>query len=194
MLPTYYINIDSEDCGMTTISLVESPAIEKNFIKFDTEQLIFSDEEKHIVFGPALLAGVPIYRYNQRMGEYNIIFSKEVIEQIVLKYSKEKLWNMVNLQHNSDKYTEDAIMVEMFIKDSAKGIDPVAFKDVPDGSLFVAFKITNDELWKDVKESGKYLGFSIEITGDLEKQMMEKMEINKTDDEVIDDYLNELFK
>ena len=81
-IKTYYIDIDDQT-GLEKMSLVEFPAVEVNFEAFaDAKKLQFADEEKHEVFGVALLAGVPIYRYSPSMGEYYVIFTKEAIEKI----------------------------------------------------------------------------------------------------------------
>lgn len=189
MIPTYLIDIDGVDEGMSTISLVNEPAIEVDFLKFAKETLVFANEDKHTIYGPAILAGTPIYRCSPKLGEYNIVFTKEVIEKIVLKYSKDGLWNLVNLQHDSNAYVDNIVMTSVFIKNSERGIDPVEFKNVPEGSLFVEFKVTDDELWKQLKNDNKINGFSIEICGNL----IEKMEINnKTDDEIINEYLDSI--
>lgn len=191
MLPTYLINIDGSDEGMSTISLVEDPAIEVDFLKFANETLTFANEDKHTIFGPAVLADTPIYRYSPRIGEYNIVFTKEVIEKIVLKYSKQGLWNLVNLQHDGNAYVDNVIMTSMFIKSSKRGLDPVEFKNVPEGSLFVEFKVEDDELWNEIKnDNSKLRGFSIEISGNI----VEQMQAVKTDDEVIDDFVNDMLK
>lgn len=195
MIPTYLINIDDIETGMSTISLVDDPAICVDFLKFAEQKLTFANEDKHTIYGPAILCDVPIYRYNPHMGEYNIVFNKETIEKIVTRYSQNKLWNMVNLQHNGNAYVDNVIMTSMFIKNTERGLDPVEFKDVPEGSLFVEFKVTDDELWNQLKNDNKINGFSIEIYADLEKQMMSKeTEINKTDDEIIDEFVESLLK
>lgn len=195
MLDTYYVNINDDDCFMNAISLVTYPAVEHDFLKFEEDKpvtLHFADETKHMISGVVCLANTPIYRRRTDGYEYNIVFTPEVIEQMCLKYSKMGLMNSVNLQHDDKQYVDSVIMVEMFIKNSATGIDPIQFKDVPDGSLFCTFKIEDEQLWNEIKKDNSlFRGFSLEIECTLDK---EKMEINKTDDEVIDDYLNELFK
>ena len=41
------------------------------------------DNSKHIITGVVCLADTPIYRYNERMGEYYVVFTKETIEKMV---------------------------------------------------------------------------------------------------------------
>ena len=170
-LPIYDIIIDteSEDLNMSCISLVTDPAVEKDFECFskDKKPMKFSvtDQEKHCITGVAIRADVPIYRYSPDKGEYYVRFSKETIEQIVYKYSKQNLWNSVSLEH-SGQNIDSAVMVEFYLKSETKC--PKGFEDVEDGSLMVTYKITDENLWDKVKNSDEINGFSIEIMADLQ--------------------------
>lgn len=169
-IPVYDISIDLNDneTMMSCISLVTDPAVEVDFLAFDKDKkpMSFSitDEDKHCITGVAIRANALIYRYSPMMGEYYVRFTPETIENIVFKYSKMNLWNSVSLEHSGENIT-DAIMVEYFIKGNGK--NPEGFEDVEDGSLFVTYKITNDELWNTIKNSDEINGFSIEIYSDL---------------------------
>ena len=170
-LPIYDIIIDteSEDLNMSCISLVTDPAVEKDFECFskNNKPMKFSvtDQEKHCITGVAIRADVPIYRYSPDKGEYYVRFSKETIEQIVYKYSKQNLWNSVSLEH-SGQNIDSAVMVEFYLKSETKC--PTGFQDVEDGSLMVTYKITDENLWDTVKNSDEINGFSIEIMADLQ--------------------------
>ena len=170
-IPIYDIIIDteSEDLNMSCISLVTDPAVEKDFECFSKNnkpmQFSITNPEKHCITGVAIRADVPIYRYSPDKGEYYVRFSKETIEQIVYKYSKQNLWNSVSLEH-SGQNIDSAVMVEFYIKSENKC--PKGFEDVEDGSLMVTYKITDENLWDKVKNSDEINGFSIEIMADLE--------------------------
>ena len=170
-LPIYDIIIDteSEDLNMSCISLVTDPAVEKDFECFSKNnkpmQFSITNSEKHCITGVAIRADVPIYRYSPDKGEYYVRFSKETIEQIVYKYSKQNLWNSVSLEH-SGQNIDSAVMVEFYLKSENKC--PIGFEDVEDGSLMVTYKITDENLWDKVKNSDEINGFSIEIMADLE--------------------------
>lgn len=171
-LPVYRIAIDlaDPDLHMTCISIVDDPAIEEDFLCFSSEkELAFAvqDTEQHIVAGPAIVKDKLIYRYSPQMGEYYCMFDAEAIDKIIFKYSKENLWNTVSLNHDG-KPIDSAVMVSFFKKDSEKGISPVGYDHVPDGSLFVSYKITDEELWNQIKNGNDLNGFSIEISADLE--------------------------
>ena len=170
-LPIYDIIIDteSEDLNMSCISLVTEPAVEKDFECFSKDnkpmQFSITNPEKHCITGVAIRADVPIYRYSPDKGEYYVRFSKETIEQIVYKYSKQNLWNSVSLEH-SGQNIDSAVMVEFYLKSETKC--PKGFLDVEDGSLMVTYKITDEDLWNKVKNSDEINGFSIEIMADLQ--------------------------
>ena len=170
-LPLYriVINMDDADTGMTAVSLVEHPAIEVPFLCFNAEHQSFrADDDRHIITGPAILADTPIYRRSQSRGEYQVLFEKETIRQIVEKYSKQGLVNNVNLQHDSLTFVNSAIMIESMIIDKERGVCPNEFADLPDGSWIVSYKITDDALWNEIKNGNHLNGFSIEIMSEIE--------------------------
>lgn len=193
-LPIYDVVIDlnDEETGMSCISLVDEPAVEKDFLLFDkqtpkqTLQFTIDDNMEHCITGVAIRADYPIYRIGTSGYEYYVRFSKETIKDIVEKYSKQGLWNVTSLQHDG-KEIDGAIMVEMYIKDSEKGINPKGFEDIEEGSLFTTYKIVDEQLWEDIKNSDNINGFSIEIVSDLEPTE-EYVEMNTE----VEDWLMEL--
>ena len=191
-IPIYraFVNMDDEETGMVAISLVDEPAIDIDFLAFDKDEkpLMFSkDELQHKITGPAIIADKYIYRYSETIGEYYTYFDKETIEQIVEKYSKQNLFNSVDLQHDG-KQVSGITLIEMFIKDSTKGISPKGFDEVSDGSLFVTFKVDNDEVWDEIINGDTLKGFSIEIFSDFELIEMSKKK-EPTFDEWVDSFL-----
>lgn len=170
--------------GLTKMSLVESPAVESDFMAFtQQEPLKFSiDEEQHIVFGCAIRADYPIYRNSEKYGEYYVIFTKDVIKQLYEKFMKDGLTSSVNLEHSID--TNGVYMIQSFIKETNKGINPVGFEHVEDGSWFTAYKIENEDVWSCVK-NGKFKGFSVELFAELEPTI-QKDEIDNLIDEILE--------
>lgn len=193
-LPIYDVVIDlnDEETGMSCISLVSEPAVEKDFLLFDKQapkqalQFAIDDNMEHCITGVAIRADYPIYRIGTSGYEYYVRFSKETIKDIVEKYSKQGLWNVTSLQHDG-KEIDGAIMVEMYIKDSEKGINPKGFEDIEEGSLFTTYKIVDEQLWEEIKNSDNINGFSIEIVSDLEPTE-EYVEMNTE----VEDWLEEL--
>lgn len=169
-IPVYKIIINEEDeTGCTTISLVDKPAVEIPFLCFDEDKSLFkADDDKHIISGIAMLANTPIYRRSPSRGEYYIVFDKETIRKMVSKYAKNQLFNLVNLQHDQNTYVNSCYMIESLIIDKERGIAPVEFSDVEDGSWYVSFYVEDEKLWNEIKNGNHLNGFSIEILSELE--------------------------
>ena len=169
-LPIYKAIVNLEDeTGMKTISLVDYPAVEKNFYYFneDKKRINFSieNEEQRKVFGLVMEADKLIYR-NDYGYEYYIYYDRKTIELMAEKYLKQNRQNNVDLQHSFS--LEDGVYLnEIFIKDSTKGITPIGFEDVNDGSLFACFHIENDDIWNAIKD-GTFKGFSLSGLFDVE--------------------------
>ena len=193
-LPIYdiIIDTDSEELNMSCISLVTDPAVEKDFECFSKNnkpmQFSITNPDKHCITGVAIRADIPIYRYSPDKGEYYVRFSKETIEQIVYKYSKQNLWNSVSLEH-SGQNIDSAVMVEFYLKSDTKC--PKGFEDVEDGSLMVTYKITDNDLWDTVKNSDEINGFSIEIMADLQPtDEFVESDLQPTEDNFFENLMN----
>ena len=89
-LPIYEAIIDNMDDGMYTVSLVDYPAVESDFLYFKKDQKTLNfkveNEEKRVVTGVLMRADHPIYRIGTSGYEYYIKFSKETIEKMVEKW------------------------------------------------------------------------------------------------------------
>lgn len=183
MLDLYWVNIDDLETGMSAVSLVEHPAIDVNFLKFEKQDTLKfkADSDQQILYGPAVLADTPIYR-REGSYEYYIAFTKDVIKKIAERYLKNGFQNQVNLQHNEDSFVNGVNMTQIFIKDTEKGVCPKGFEDVTEGSLFIEYHVEDKELWEKLK-SDEYQGFSIEILCDLEMEFARVKKDESVDDE-----------
>lgn len=152
--------IDS-DLEVSFVSLVDRPAIEKNFLKFDKTPIKFNlDEEKRVISGPAMLADFPIYRKDEELGEYYVIFDKASIYSIVQKFFKKGFIQNFNIFH--EEKAADITVFESFMTDENRGIIPMkGFEDAKEGSWFMSAKVENDQVWERIK-SGELKGFSVE--------------------------------
>lgn len=187
-LPVFNIVLDSEEDGLQLVSLVDYPAVCESFLKFKEEHktLTFTtDNEQHIISGVSLLADTPIYRNDGGEGYY-VVFTKETIKELVEKYNKENKTNLTSLQHNG-QIISDCIMVESYFIDKERGICPKEFEHCPDGSWITSYKVTSEELWDEIKNSGELNGFSVEINCQLEPAQ----EGQKIYDEPVDEFVNE---
>lgn len=156
-----FVDEDNEFSGVEAISLVESPAIEENFVALSKHKIEFKavDEEKRIVVGLALVPNKLIYRKSGDY-EYNITFSKETVRKAAELFMKRLKNNNATLEHQ--EVAEGVSVIESWIvEDPSKDKTAIYNLNAVEGAWAVTMKVYNEEVWADVKE-GKYLGFSIE--------------------------------
>ena len=164
-LPVFEMVINPEetsDVEVAAVAFVDKPAIEKNFMAFNSQRLEFAiDEEKRIVSGPAMISDQLIYRKDQN-GEYNVFFSPQTVRDIAVKFFQKGYQKNLNLFHDPTLSLEGVTIFESFVTDKARGIQGMrGFEDLPDGSWFISAKVDNDEVWNKIK-SGQVKGFSVE--------------------------------
>ena len=167
--------------GVFVVSLVECPAIGSLFFPFGEEKINLSilDAPQHKVIGCVLRADYPILRIDGEGKYYNLVFDKETIYELTQHFVKYNNTGNVSVLHNG-KPVGGVELTQLFIKDKSKGIDPVGFEEVSDGSLFAEYKILNEEVWKGIC-NGVYRGFSIEGVFEVEPapQKFDKVETNQ---------------
>jgi hypothetical protein len=165
-LPIYDLIISEDPASeeeVSFIALVDKPAIERNFLAFRDIKAAFAiqDDEQHIISGPLIVADQKIYRRDER-GEFFVVFPRETVKAIAIKYFKKGYQANVNLMHDSGQVVGGVTMFESWIKDSERGIPGMqGFEDLPDGSWFGSFKVDNQQVWERIK-SGEVKGFSVE--------------------------------
>lgn len=171
-IPIFDAILNANEDGIFAVSLVEQPAVERDFIAFkkdennalrDKPEFKFSieNEVQHMITGVMMLADTPIYRYSPEMGEYYIKFSKETIKEMAEKMLQIGSHNCIDIEHDENYFFDKCNLVECYIKDTAKGVVPQAFADIPDGSLLVTYKVNDLRLWEKIT-SGEVKGFSLE--------------------------------
>lgn len=157
-----FIDETKEDDGIEAISLVESPAIEENFVALSKHKVEFKtvDSEKRIIVGLALVPDKLIYR---RRGdyEYNIVFSKDTVRKASELYLKRLKLNNATLEHDNQMTTGVSVIESWIVEDPQKDKTALYGLNAVEGAWAVTMKIDNEEVWEDVKQ-GKYLGLSIE--------------------------------
>lgn len=193
-MKVFYIRVnDDVNIGIDAISLVDMPAVEKNFLCFSEEKQPVKmkfDNSKHIITGVVCLADTPIYRYNERMGEYYVVFTKETIEKMVEKFAKMDLFKSVNLQHDDKQFVDGIYMIESYITNKQRGINPIEFADIPDGSWVCSYKVENEALWGEIINGNKLNGFSLQGMFELEEQFNKQEPKEETFDEWLEKQLN----
>ena len=161
-IPVFNAILD-EDCGIIRVSLVDDPAVSKDFqvFKANVRPMLYAvqDEDKHLVRGVIMRADYPIYRRDKNLGEYYVVYKPDVIRQMAERYLTEDRANNVNIMHKEDSDVEGVNMVQWFIKGAGVAIE--GFDDIADGSLFAEYHVTNEDVWAEIK-AGTYKGFSLE--------------------------------
>jgi len=177
-IPVYTLVLkdDAEESGVNYVALVDSPAIELNWLKFNKQLKFKADPDRKIITGCLMVADLPIYRRSSSMGEFYVVFTKDQIEMMAQKFMKQGFQSNVNLMHEESQVVDGVTMFESFIVDSERGVKaPAGFEEISEGSWFGSYKVENDKVWTAIKE-GEFLGFSVEGMFDLvpQEQMLEK--------------------
>ena len=153
---------EQDDIGVDAISIVESPAIESDFVALKNQEIKLAevDKEKKILMGALLIPNKPIYR-NGGEGEYYIYFSKDTIVKASQMFLQNGKQSNSTLEHN--QALNGLTLVESWITES-KDQDKSALYglDVPVGTWMGSVKVNNEDVWNEYVKTNKVKGFSIE--------------------------------
>jgi len=179
---TYYDKNDTESCG--TISYLlwggdemlrwTERKMEELQMRKARRGFAIQSEEKRIISGAAMIADLPIYRYDDQRGEYYVVFDKETIFEIAKKWAKQDKYDSVNIHH--DVPSHGLSLFESYLVDRERGImPPKGYEEVADGSWFVSYLVNDDQIWERVK-NGEFRGFSVEGIFDFDMSQQQKVE------------------
>ena len=168
-LPVYEIAIDLNNpaTGVVSNSLVLYPAHEVDFQTFSarpkgTVVKYHFDDEQQVITGVAISADTRIYRRDDELGEYEVVFTKQAITTIIEQYAKDGNFNNLNIEHNSKDVVTGAYLILSYQIDTEKGFTaPERFKDANEGSWITSYKIEDKDLYTRAK-NGEFKGFSVE--------------------------------
>jgi hypothetical protein len=123
-------------------------------------QLSAINDERRMLYGPALIPDKEILRYDDKGEPYYVYFEKATVQAIAHQFFKKNLQHTTNLQHEIP--VTGVTVVESWLKEGKndKSIE-LGLPDLPDGTWFIGTKVDEDHVWNDVKE-GKVKGYSIE--------------------------------
>jgi hypothetical protein len=159
----YELKIEDESVDeVFAISLVESPAIESDFVYFDKEEVMFAsiDKDQQMLIGAVLIPEKRILRVDGEGQPYHVFFSKETVKKLAQNYLMKKYTDSATLEHDSK--IKGVHLVESWIKEGQLDKSNQYGLSLPVGSWVGLFKITDNKLWKDYVKTGKVKGFSIE--------------------------------
>jgi hypothetical protein len=186
------IDEDSESLAIDAISLVSAPAIEQDFVFFGKEKnnLTFAkvDEDKRMLISPALIPDKQIFRHDpQTSSDYYVYFSKSTVRKASELYLKNNNHHKATQEHS--ERVSGVLTVESWIIDDPKMDKSTLYGfSLPKGTWMVSMRISNDELWEEIK-SGNLKGLSIE--GYFTDKMEKMSEKTPTDQEILE-ALNEI--
>ena len=163
----YSMFIDEEDmdAGVFAISLVESPAIEANWITLSKQlkiELATADTEKRILLGPVLIPNKLIPRLDEETGEeYDIKFDEAVIEKAAQLYMMRQHNNDATLEH-AESIDDLSVVESWLVVDSNNDKSNAYGLSYPKGTWMVMMKVNNPTIWEDYVKNGAVKGFSLE--------------------------------
>ena len=174
--------IEDEDVDeIFAVSLVETPAIESDFVFFDKEKVEFQsvNKEERLVMGPILIPNKKILRVDALGQPYEVFFKPETVKRLSQMYLQRKYQDSATLEHE-DKI-EDVTLVESWIAESYESDKSKLYGlTVPKGTWMGTFKIDNEEIWDEYVKTGKVKGFSIE--GMFSQRLSEFASVEVDDD------------
>ena len=156
--------LDEEDldAGVEAISIVESPAIESDFVALKNQEIKLAevDKEKKILMGALLIPNKPIYR-NGSEGEYYIYFSKDTIVKASQMFLQNGNQSRSTLEH-AQALNGLTLVESWIVEDKAKDKTALYGLDVPVGTWMGSVKVNNEDVWNEYVKTNKVKGFSIE--------------------------------
>jgi len=153
---------EQDDVGVDAISIVESPAIESDFVALKNQEIKLAevDKEKKILMGALLIPNKPIYR-NGGEGEYYIYFSKDTIVKASQMFLQNGKQSNSTLEH-AQALNGLTLVESWIVEDKTKDKTALYGLDVPIGTWMGSVKVNNDDVWNEYVKTNKVKGFSIE--------------------------------
>jgi hypothetical protein len=172
------IDEKDQDAGISAVSVVNSPAIEENFIALKKHELELKEvsEEKRILMGAALIPNKQIYRQNGKE-EYYIYFSEKTVRQASELFLMRGNQNNATYEHKQE-LNGMSVVESWIIEDEKTDKSRLYDFNLPKGTWMISMKVNNEQVWNDVKE-GKVKGFSIEgyFADKLEMSMLSEEDL-----------------
>lgn len=176
-IPLYRATVVDDDHGVEFVSLVKSPAIEVNWVAFAGGRVAFEavpDQMK--LAGPLLIPDLPIYRVDENMGEFYIVFDRETIELTAQRFNRRLNGSNINIEH-TDR-TVEGFVSENWITSAQDKSREYGF-DLPQGTWFGVIKVEDEDFWAAHVRGGAVMGFSIEGLFGLDK-IKNRQDMSKT--------------
>jgi len=150
------------EMGINAVSVVESPAIEENFVALNKHEVELKevDTEKRILMGAALVPNKQIYR-RVKDKEFYIFFSEDTVRKASELFLMRSNQNNATLEHEKKMLDGMSVVESWIIEDEKTDKSRLYNFNLPKGTWMISMKVNNDEIWNKVK-AGEVKGFSIE--------------------------------
>ena len=189
-----FLDEENEHSGIEAISVVESPAIESDFIALKNQEIKMAevDKEQRILMGAALIPNKPIYRKNEKGDGYYVFFSSKTVKKASEMFFIKGNQSKATLEHQMS--VNNLTVVESWLVDDPKMDKSVNYGlDVPKGTWMVSMKVNNDKIWNDYVKTGKVKGFSIEgFFSDQANRPREQIEEELSKDEILENLITKI--
>jgi len=162
----YELLIDENDqilSGVNAISIVETPAIQSDFIALGDQKPVLLAEvnkDKQILMGAALIPDKPIYRRDGEE-EYYVYFSKETIAKTAEAFFRNNNQNNATLEH-AEVLNNMTVFESWIVEDPEFDKSKKYGLEVPEGTWMVSMKVDDKDVWDNYVKDNKVFGFSIE--------------------------------
>jgi len=172
---------DEDKDFLSAMGFVSHPAIEVPMVYFNKEKqnYVFGktvDEEQGIIVSPALIPEKRIYRYDATTNEeYYVYFTEETVRKLSQNFLISG--NHINATEEHMNPIKGVHLIYSWIVENQDDqlMTKYGFKNIPNGTWAVSYKITNDDIKKKIK-SGEITGVSIEAW--LSQRLDEHMKID----------------
>ena len=170
-LPIYKITFIDEES--IEVALVEDPAIEVDFLKFNSEAVKLEfNEDKKVIKGAVMIPNQLLYR-NDRLGERFVTYDSFEIEKAATLFLK----NGMKFNKSHSEIQASLEIFESYI--AAENND----LNVPAGSWIISAKVKDDTLWKEIKDN-LFNGFSVQAIFSNELIGTQELQFNKQKEEM----------
>jgi hypothetical protein len=148
-LPIYKIFL--KDSDILGVALVDEPAIDEEFLKFNKDELkINFNSDLQVISGLVMIPDQLIYR-NDSLGERYVFYDKDTVERAATLFLKNGM--KFNLSHSGKLVQLD--VVESYLTKANNEFN------APIGSWVLTARVNDLELWERIK-NGEFNGFSFQ--------------------------------
>ena len=161
-LPVREMTLDEEQLmtGVFAISLVQEPAIEEGWVALSGQKVEFAaEEDRRMLFGPALIPDKLIYR-RQGKDEYYVTIKSDTIAKTQELFFKTGNQNKTTVEH-AMALPNNCVVESWIVEDPEKDKQALFGMKHPKGTWMVGMKVEDEAAWNLAKE-GVLVGFSIE--------------------------------